>query len=381
MIIVSKEKGKPDRFFERFVYEAVVSRDAEAQKEPLFTTYREIAAKEGDPEYIWHGGKISLALWKQITAFFEHTQRSHSCESQVRLYYNRLTGEWAAWAYPQRLGTGMFTKEIDEATGELAERRDRQRAQFSTRDGWEEFGTVHHHCTASAFQSGTDSNDEKDRVGLHITVGHITQNTYDLHWRVTFKQGKNVLFYNAAGLDLSDWFEPPADLALVPPKYRAKIDVQAAIVDLLKQPDPTVPFPEEWRNNLIAPVVVQRTHYQGGGQHWNSEGFMGYGGRDDPNTVVRYVMDNCQMFNVDPEGFAAMYLAINSLPGVYAMDINNGCRKVLRGDIEEAMKDASLASLKANGMPFPKSKLINPHGETGIVEVDLVDAKKRRKHS
>lgn len=378
MIIVSKDKGKPDRFFERFIYEAVVSRDATAPKEPLFTTYREITAKEGDPSYMWHGGKITLALWKRITSFFEHTQRTHSCESQVRLYYNRLTGQWAAWAYPQRLGTGMFTKEIDEATGPLAERRDLERAQFSTREGWEEFGTVHHHCTMSAFQSGTDSTDEKDRVGLHITVGHVTQNSYDLHWRVTFKQGKSVLFYNAPGLDLSDWFEAPEDLALIPPKYRAKIDVQAAIVDLLKQPDPTVPFPEEWKNNLIAPVAVQRTQYQGG--HWNDGEFRGYGGRDDSNTVVRYIMENAKQFKVDPEGFACMYLAINSLPNIYAMDIGNGCRKVIRGDIEEAMKDPALNGLRATGLINPSTEVdISEPGEAGIAGIGC-DLKKKRKH-
>ncbi len=33
--------------------------------------------------------------------------------------------------------------------------------------------SAHHHCSASAFQSGTDEENERGQDGLHITVGRM----------------------------------------------------------------------------------------------------------------------------------------------------------------------------------------------------------------
>ena len=45
-------------------------------------------------------------------------------------------------------------------------------------------GSIHSHQGASAFQSGTDSNDEITFPGLHITIGKIMQAIPDIHVRM-----------------------------------------------------------------------------------------------------------------------------------------------------------------------------------------------------
>jgi hypothetical protein len=48
------------------------------------------------------------------------------------------------------------------------------------------FGTVHHHCSSSAFQSGTDHSDELSREGLHFTIGNLDKPfDLDIHARIT----------------------------------------------------------------------------------------------------------------------------------------------------------------------------------------------------
>jgi hypothetical protein len=367
-IIKYTEKGKEPQFYSQVLH----SERIDGVSKPLFSAYKLINIQEGNPRYSWEGGKISLSLWKQITAFFEHTQRLHKCESQVRLYYNKRTEVWAAWAYPQKLGTGMFTKEVTGGNCPLADRRDRERAQFGA--DWEEFGTVHHHCEAGAFQSSTDSADERNRSGLHITVGHITKNKYDLDWRVTFKQGTNILFYSARGLDLSEWFELPADLAQVPAKYRAQIDEEKAITEELKKPDPLVPFPEEWKNNLIEPDPV-KTYASQGGYHpgygddygYQQPGFRGGGfssTRTDTDKVIRYIHDHKDVYDVDLEQFAYLYLAVRQLPGVTTWDIGQAAEAIVRNDIRDALTNPALNDLPflGTGSAMEKERSLKPKG-------------------
>ena len=45
------------------------------------------------------------------------------------------------------------------------------------------FGTVHHHCSTSAFQSGTDEADETNREGFHFTIGNLDKEDIDIHFR------------------------------------------------------------------------------------------------------------------------------------------------------------------------------------------------------
>src|SRR6187402_3553480 len=59
----------------------------------------------------WTGGKLN-PIWPEVLAFFKWTYTEHRSESQVRLFVNRDTGEWKAWAFPQKARTSMSAREL-----------------------------------------------------------------------------------------------------------------------------------------------------------------------------------------------------------------------------------------------------------------------------
>ncbi len=187
---------------------------------------------ERKPYMAWVGPKLSWEVWQQVLAFFEWSQNEFKSEVQVRLYCNLTSGRWAAWAFPQE-PNGMTTKELPDHAGYAD-----QRAQF--RDPWILLGTVHHHCTSGAFQSGTDSNNERSQDGVHITVGKIGSSEYDLHGRV-------ILRSEQFDVDWLQWFSAPGEAANYPPKLREQV-----VLFFLKAPPPKdTPFPETWKTNCV----------------------------------------------------------------------------------------------------------------------------------
>lgn len=210
----------------------------------------------GDPKMRWIGGKIQFTMWAQILAFFEWSQKTHHSEVQVRLYYNPEARKWGVWAFPQE-PNGMTTKELPDHVDTAP-----QRAQF--RPPWILLGTVHHHCTSSAFQSGVDKDNETSQEGIHITVGGMGSAEYSIHGRILVRQqsyGENgVIPWDA-------WFELPEAAAALPVGLHAKI-----LEFYLKNPPPAdTAFPEQWKTNCHPPM---RTHtvYQGGAWDHASSG-------------------------------------------------------------------------------------------------------------
>ena len=96
------------------------------------------------------------------------------------LYYdlNKKDDEnrWSFWIPPQ-ITNGMTVKSNPES-----EFFEKERKNFPDTM----FGTVHHHCSSSAFQSGTDHADELGREGLHFTIGNLNKPfDLDVHVRLT----------------------------------------------------------------------------------------------------------------------------------------------------------------------------------------------------
>lgn len=151
----------------------------------VFSCLLEHEVKTTKATFAYNGPKLRPQTWAQVMEFFEWTQATERSEAQVRLYVHPEQG-WAAWAFPQEGGTGMTSKELPMDSKESAE----QRQQFKAEEGWLYWGTVHHHCTASAFQSGTDEANESSQEGLHITVGHMDKAMRDLHCRMYIKGHK-----------------------------------------------------------------------------------------------------------------------------------------------------------------------------------------------
>lgn len=243
--------------------------------------------KDMKPYLDWSGGRIPVTLWQTILAFFKaHADN----EVQVRLYYNPDTLEWKAHAFPQEYPSGMTTKEIPEHphTAEDA-------AMFS--EPWVRMGSVHHHCSSSAFQSGTDKGDEETVCGLHITVGKLKDAVWDIHSRVSIRlpgklddtgallYGPTQAFYEA---DLTQWFMLPQSWQdILPPTIQAMTLKHI----LTCPPDKTIGFPERWEQNLIrrerpnGPRHHQTYPSNGGGasQHGSNGG---KGSEDGKGTVA-----------------------------------------------------------------------------------------------
>jgi len=163
---VSKYKVKDNK-----VYEVVENN--------LFTTFKNCnvpVIKEVEP--IWKGDPIPFQMWQDIIDWCVISYEEFKSETLVFLYYDLDTkgSAWSFWIPPQ-ITNGMTVKSDPDSEFFAKERKNFPDTMF---------GTVHHHCSSSAFQSGTDHSDELDREGLHFTVGHCNKpDDLDLHLRLT----------------------------------------------------------------------------------------------------------------------------------------------------------------------------------------------------
>lgn len=194
----------------------------------------------------WTGPKLN-PVWPEVLAFFRWTYDTMQSESQVRLYLNVRTKEWKAWAFPQKAKTGMSAHELKHGE-EGYERTVEQRAQFPDPD-WYYWGTVHHHCSTGAFQSGPDENNEEGQDGIHITVGKMGAAEYDLHFRVYVGRRK------LAGVPVTDFWDIGTAVEAIPSWVRRMmkegINEHIAINQMCTPPPEDQSFPQEWRDNVI----------------------------------------------------------------------------------------------------------------------------------
>jgi hypothetical protein len=118
---------------------------------------------------------------------------------------------------------------------------------------------VHHHCSASAFQSSTDEQNEWNQDGLHITVGRMDGERHDLHARF-------YLGGNGYETDLSLFWAIDPELAEQVP---AAMHHQLACYQMGAKV--TVDFPDQWRHHLVesAPEPRSLVPYQ----RWDMDDF------------------------------------------------------------------------------------------------------------
>jgi hypothetical protein len=201
----------------------------------------EVKSARGQLDY--GGPKFAPEMWHQVLSFFRWTQKEMQSESQVRLYVNHQLGRWGAWAFPQAARTGMSARElpVPETPAKARERFAHWNSEPS--DDWLYFGTVHHHCAASAFQSLTDQENEQNQDGLHLTAGRMDAERHDVHARL-------YLGGHCFEPDLSLFWPIESSLAaMVPPGMLhelARFQMGEKV---------TVDFPDAWRANLILEIV------------------------------------------------------------------------------------------------------------------------------
>lgn len=221
---------------------------------PMFTGWAEAPDHkivEGTPKFKWKGAKIPFALWSQIVCFLRWTQEEFGEEAMVTLFYHPANRTWGAWAFPQE-PNGMTVKHLSSHP-QYAE----DRARFGA--GWVQSGSVHHHCKGTAFQSGTDTTDEQDRDGVHITLGKMEENVLDTHIRQVFD---GVM----GDTNMLDWIDVPEYLENCP-HY-----LVYGFADYAIRAVRTEEFPDEWKERIYerpktyTPVVHQPnlSHFPGG---------------------------------------------------------------------------------------------------------------------
>lgn len=214
----------------------------------------------------WVGPKIPPEVWYAVTSYFKWCYDLYHSECQVRLYVSPTLNTWKAWAYPQEAKTGMTAREIDN------DLKREQNAQFQYPE-WIAMGTVHHHCSAGAFQSGTDQHDEEDVDGLHITVGNLNDKQYSLHARF-YRKGLKV------DPDMGWFFDVGNFLDTIPEwcqSYLPKDIVDKHARRLMCTPV-TADIPQLWKDNIIeikAPIisipVSSPCTVSGSGSNYSSE--------------------------------------------------------------------------------------------------------------
>lgn len=211
--------------------------------------------KETSASFNYTGPKFTVEMWDEILAFFKWTYAKTHGESQVRLFVHPTEG-WRAWAFPQEAGCGLATTELPDNPETKT-----QRAQFN--DEWILYGTVHHHCSVSAFQSGTDTNNEKDQEGIHITVGDMDKDVHTLHFRFYYKGCKfqpDMAGFWDVGQEVRDKAKELAEY------FNIKVDLNTvAELQMSQTCGKDAKFPEQWMANLIERARPAITPWPGNG--------------------------------------------------------------------------------------------------------------------
>jgi hypothetical protein len=213
------------------------------------------------PSTEWSGIKITFKLWQSILSWMRHTNEKFKSEAMLWLYYSRTDG-WIAVPPPQFVGTGMTVKTIPDTNPAHAQKMAILNANFN-RKGYLLFGTIHHHCTAAAFQSSVDANDEKSIPGFHMTVGNVTSDLVSLHARYSDTgQFHHVSLANLIGTPFD---ELPPNKAYLP------------FINGLISVNSTAEFPTWWDDMCMkqehTPITSYGSNYKryGYGSEWIDE--------------------------------------------------------------------------------------------------------------
>ena len=257
----------------------------------------EVKTAKGGLQY--SGPKFTPELWHQVLSFFRWTHKEMDSESQVRLYVNQKLSRWGAWAFPQAARTGMTARELP-----VPETVEQARVRFASwnsepSDDWLYFGTVHHHCSASAFQSSTDEQNEWNQDGLHITVGRMEADQHELHARL-------YLGGNRFEPDLSLFWPLDPELAMKVPKSMhdelARYQMGGKV---------TVDFPDVWRENLVE-VKQEKSSFPDYHRAWD-EAELGVPAGSRIEDALAEIAQRCASESITEEQWLAELNAFNEV--------------------------------------------------------------------
>jgi hypothetical protein len=108
--------------------------------------------------------KIKARQFAQILTLFREVYKKYHAEANVILHYNRKRKKYRIDVPKQ----GVSGASVDYVNGE------------DTYKDYIRIGTIHSHASMSAFHSGTDHGDELNWDGLHITLGKMHKEYFDI---------------------------------------------------------------------------------------------------------------------------------------------------------------------------------------------------------
>jgi len=297
---------------------------------------------------------MPLKKWQEMIGFFLWGQKEHRAEQQLSWFLNAETEEWMMLPFFQKNSGSMTTQEI---AGE-----DNNKLWDMIREtgfGPNMIGTGHHHCTTSAFQSGTDADDEMraKTQGYHVTIGKLGDSILDLHKRV--KLTSMGTFDPETGDVLTTGQSIQLDFNIL-----ELVETPIPLDDIDEMSDPLIKsltehyllkkveyeFPEEWKSRIIKPTVTtyhpQGSNYRGShGQNSNQQ---------RPITVARqpsmFTMEEVYPF----DDICNIIVAMRDLVGLEAL-----CKSGVKL-FEKGVTDENKASIEA----FAKAIDFNPPVES-----------------
>ena len=178
--------------------------------------------------------KIPLTLYRQMLGFLLWTQEAFAAEGLIYAFHHPEHG-WHAEP-PEQTTHGMTVSADDTELETLMAPK-----------GYTLRFTAHHHCTSSAFQSGTDKTDEHSKPsGLHITLGELNKPTLAFHGRIVVRVGQNTHQFD---INLHEFGKHIAFDNLAP----EFAPFEHLLYPIIVNPGSAMDFPSEWKERIKRP--------------------------------------------------------------------------------------------------------------------------------
>jgi hypothetical protein len=140
-----------------------------------------------------HVTRLPQRILDHVHAFFRAVNDKHKGEAVVLLMYHPTDKRWIVKIPPQDTKGMSVHYDLDKGDAliwipsngkeEMTLVHNQREAPPEGIKDFRLFGSIHSHCDAGAFHSGTDDKDEFCFDGLHITLGHVSKNPPDISCR------------------------------------------------------------------------------------------------------------------------------------------------------------------------------------------------------
>ena len=204
--------------------------------------------------------KITMRQFTQILSLFREVYKKFHSEANVILHYNKKRKRYRIDVPLQ----GVTGASVEYVNGE------------ETYKDYIRIGTIHSHANMSAFHSGTDQHDEEGWDGLHITLGKIDEDYFDISCSI-MTGGERFMVQPEDYIEGVELVEYEEEVKYQRYKWVAgkqvKVEPDKKIGYVTHAPEKDFKFPKKWLDKIDRPVYTA-PKYSGtsGFEHF------GYGG-------------------------------------------------------------------------------------------------------